>query len=161
MAGVVDGDWWETLGTCNVTPEWCLHLPDYTCPALFTSSEKHFLQGCSRPSPYISLLPPVSSHELPNPPVDSDDSPRELGFMVCKGVLSPEEASQWYAIVTASLEQAPAQRDGVWDLVSSEHSRESCWANPKLPRRWGTRPGKLATLLGRETCKRAAELSSA
>ena len=30
---------------CNVTPEWCLHVPDYTCPALFTSSEKQFLQG--------------------------------------------------------------------------------------------------------------------
>ena len=38
------------------------------------------------------------------------------------------------------------------------HSRECFWANPKLPRRWGTRPGKLATLLGRETCNRAAVL---
>ena len=61
----------------------------------------------------------------------------------------------------ASLEQATAQRDVVWDLVSNEHWRESCWANPKLPRRWGTRRGKLATLLGGETCKRAVELSSA
>ena len=90
-AGVVDGDWWETLGTCSVTPEWCLHVPGYTCPALFTSSEKHFLQGCSTPSPYISLLPPVSSHELPNPPLKSVDSLRK-------------EPSQWYTIVTASLE---------------------------------------------------------
>ena len=61
-AGVVDGDWWEALGMCTITPEWCLHVPHYTCPALFTSSEKHFLRGCSTPPPYISLLPPVSSH---------------------------------------------------------------------------------------------------
>ena len=54
---------------------------------LFTSSEKHFLWGCITPSPYISLLPPVSSHKLPNPPLDSDDSLRELGFRVCKSTL--------------------------------------------------------------------------
>ena len=89
-----------------------------------------FLQGCSTPSPYISVLPPVSPHKLPNPPVDSHKSLRELGFRVCKGVLSPEEASQWYTIVTASLKQVPAQRDAAWDLVSNEHSRECCWAFP-------------------------------
>ena len=63
--------------------------------------------------------------------------------------------------MTASLEQAPTQRVAVWDLVSNEHSRESCWANRKLLRHWGTRPRKLATLLGRDTCKRAAQLSLA
>ena len=51
MARVEDGDWWETLGTCTVKPEWCLHVPNYTYLALFASSEKHFLQGCSTPSP--------------------------------------------------------------------------------------------------------------
>ena len=51
-----------------------------TTQALLTSSEKPFLHGCSTSSPYISRLPLVSSHELPNPPWDSDDSLRELGF---------------------------------------------------------------------------------
>ena len=154
-AGVVTCNWWEMWGTCNVTPQWCLHVPAYTCLALFTSSEKHFLQECTTPSPYISPLPPLSSHELPISPLDSDDSLRELGFWVCKGVLSREEASQWYTIMTASFEQASTQRNAIWDLVSSVYSRESCWANPKVPRRLGSRSGKLATLLGCKACKRA------
>ena len=134
----------------------CPHAP---CPLNEAFSEKHLLQGCSTPSPYISLLPPVSSHKLPNPVPSWHDSLRELGSRVCKGVVSPKKASQWYTIVTASLEEAPAQ-DAFWDVVSNEHPRESDLANPKLPRCWGTRPGKVALLKGCETCKRAAELSS-
>ena len=82
-ARVVGGDSWETLGTCNVTRECCLHVADYTCPALFTSLEKHFLQRCSTPSPYISLLPPVSSHELPNP------AAHEQRLVVGAGICAP------------------------------------------------------------------------
>ena len=55
---VADGDRWEALGTCNIIPEW--RLPNSTWPDPFTSSEKHFLQGCSTPSPCIYLLPLVS-----------------------------------------------------------------------------------------------------
>ena len=77
------------------------------------------------------------------------------------GIVSPEEASQWYTIVHGSLEQPPAQWDVAWDMISNTHTCEACWADPKLPRRWRTCPGKLATVLGRKTWKWAAELPSA
>ena len=167
--GVVDGNWWDALGMCAITVEWCLHVaitvqwclhvPDCTYPALFASVEKHFLHRCTTPSPYISLLPPVSSPELPTPPLKLYDSRREPGWRVCKGALSPREASPLNTTATASLERVPTQRDAVWDVVSNTHPREFCWANPKRACRWGTRPGKLAMLLGRETCKRVAKLS--
>ena len=64
--------------------------------------------------------------------LEPEHSMRELGFRVSKGGLSPQEASQWYTIVTASLDCAPAQRDAICDLVSNKHLRESCWASPQM-----------------------------
>ena len=43
--GVLHGARWEALGSCTITPEWCLHIPNYSRQALFTSSEKHFFVG--------------------------------------------------------------------------------------------------------------------
>ena len=75
--------WIGMTSSKMMTPalEWCLHDPDYTCPTLFT------------PSPYVTLLPRVSSHEFLNLPLDSDDSLREQGFKVCMGVLQGSPVS--------------------------------------------------------------------
>ena len=155
-AGVVDGDWWEMLGTCNVAPEWCLHVPTTPSGTYLPPWRSTFSKDLALPCrTFLFCL----TFPHTNPPLDSNDSLGELGFMVCKGVVSLGEASQLYTILTASLEKAPAQWDAVWILVSNEPTRESCWGNPKLPRRCSSRPGKLATLFGRETCKRADELS--
>ena len=79
------------------------------------------------------MLPPVHAHKLSTPNLESDGSLSEVGVKACKGVVSPKEASQWYTIVKGSLEQAPAQGVAAWDPICNTHSREACWAHPKLP----------------------------
>ena len=47
--------------------------------------------------------------------------------------------------------------DAVWDVLSNAHSRKECLVDPKLPQRWGTRPGKLIFVLGRDPLPRASQ----
>ena len=157
-ARVVDGDWWETSGTYNAAPEWCLHVPDYMCLGLFTSSEKQVLQGLPHPTFPCCLRFPHKSCRIDLWSGMTRCGSSASGFARASCLL---RTSQWYTIVTATWEQAPKQRDAIWDLVSNKHSRECCWANPKVPRRLGTRARKPPMLMGRETCKRGTELSSA
>ena len=56
---------------------------------------------------------------------------------MCKRVVSLEEASQWYTVVTGSLEQHAAQQDKTWDMISHTQWCDACWVDPKLPCRWG------------------------
>ena len=159
--GVVNGDLWETLRVCPIVPEWTHVVPDYTTPAMFTTEEPYFLLGCGSPLTFISLASPVFSHNLASPDLASDESLKELGFRVLKGVADKEEASQWYAIVRASLESTGSQHMEVWNLISNQDSRKACLADPTLPRRWQMRPGKLPTVLGRDPLKPANELFTA
>ena len=69
-----------------------------------------------------------------------------------------KEFEDWCHILTNSLGTEP---DAAWDLLSNAHSPEKCLADPKLPRGLGTRPGKLATVLGRDPLKQAGEQCSA
>ena len=69
-----------------------------------------FFQGCGSPLPFISLVSSVFSHNLPSLDLASDESLKELGFRVLKGVVHKEEASQWYTIVRASLESTGSQQ---------------------------------------------------
>ena len=69
--------------------------------------------------------------------------------------MSPQGASQWYTIVTASLEQGPpnGMHFGIGLSLVGPIPNGLAFG--------GTCPGKLTTLLGHERCNRAAELSSA
>ena len=78
---------------CPVVPEWTHVVLDFTTPAVFTTEEPHFLQGCGSPLPFISLASPVFSHHLPLPDLMLDESLKELGLRVLKGVVDKGEAS--------------------------------------------------------------------
>ena len=69
-----------------------------------------------------------------------------------------KECEKWYRILVDSCGTQP---DAIWDLLSNAPSREECFVDPKLPRRWGTRPGKLISLFGRDTLQRASQQWSA
>ena len=112
--GVVNGECWETLRVCPIVREWTHVVPDFTTPAAFTAEEPYFLQGCGSPLLFISLASPGFSQNLPSPDLASDESLKELGFWVLKGVGDKEEASLWYAIVRASLEPTGGQQEEVW-----------------------------------------------
>jgi hypothetical protein len=115
-------------------------VPDYTTPALYRTKEPVFLRGAASPPPYISLAAPVFSHELPAHDLESDESLCDLGLRVVRGAVEAKECENWYHFLVDSCGTQP---DAIWDLLSNAHSREECLADPKLPRRWGTRPGKL------------------
>ena len=87
------------------------------------------------------------SHELPTHDLEPDESLRDLGLRVVRGVGQSKEFEDWCHILTNSLGTEP---DAAWNLLSNADSRGECLADPKLPRRWGTRPGKLAIVLGRD-----------
>ena len=156
--GVVSGEWWESLSACPIIPEWCHVVPDYTTPALYRTKEPVFLRGAASPPPYISLAAPVFSHELPAHDLESDESLCDLGLRVVRGAVEAKECENWYHILVDSCGTQP---DAIWDLLSNAHSREECLADPKLPRRWGTRPGKLISVLGRDPLQRASQQCSA
>ena len=63
--GVVNGDCWDTLIVCPIVPDWTHVVPNFTTPALFTTEERYFLQGCSSPLFIISLASPVSATTFP------------------------------------------------------------------------------------------------
>ena len=65
-----------------------------------------------------------------------------------------KEFEDWYRTLTNYMGTDPV---AAWDLLSNANSREECLVDPKLPRRWGTRPDKLATVLGREPLKPGGE----
>ena len=67
----------------------------------------------------MSLASPAFSLGLPSRDLASHESLKELGFRVLKGVVDKEEASQWYAIVRASLGSKGRQQEEVWDLISN------------------------------------------
>ena len=54
--------------------------------------------------------------------------------------MAVQRVCNWYKILTNSLGTEP---DTAWDLLSNAHSREECLADPKVPPRCGTQPGKL------------------
>ena len=155
--GVVLGEWWESLSACPITAEWCRVVPDYTTPALYRTKEPVFLRGAASPPPYISLAVPVFSHELPAHELESDESLCDVGLRVVGGAVEAKECENWYHILVDSCGTEP---DAIWDLLSNAHSREECLADPKLPRRWGTRPGKLICVLGKDSLQRATEQCS-
>ena len=156
--GVVSGEWWESLSACPIIPEWCHVVPDYTTPALYRTKEPVFLRGAASPPPYISLAAPVFSHELPAHDLESDESLCDLGLRVVRGAVEAKECENSYRILVDSCGTQP---DAIWDLLSNAHSREECLADPKLPRRWGTRPGKLISVLGRDPLQRASQQRNA
>ena len=59
------------------------------------------------------------------------------------GAVEAKECENSYRILVGSCGTQP---DSNWDLLSNAHSREECLADPKLPRRWCTRPGKLISV---------------
>ena len=156
--GVVSGEWWESLSACPIIPEWCHVVPDYTTPALYRTKEPVFLRGAASPPPYISLAAPVFSHELPAHDLESDESLCDLGLRVVRGAVEAKECENWHRILVDSCGTQP---DAIWDLLSNAHSREECLADRKLPRRWGTRPGKLISALGTDPLQRASQQCSA
>ena len=151
--GVVSGECWESLSACPIIPEWCRVVPDYTTPALYKTKESVFLRGAASPPPYISQVAPVFSHELPAHDLESDESLCNLGFRVVRGAVEAKECENRYRILVDSCGTAP---DAIWDLLSNAHSRD-----PKLPRRWGTWPGKLISVLGKDPLQRAGQQCSA
>ena len=150
---VVSGEWWESLSACPIIPEWCHVVPDYTTPALYRTKESVFLRGAASPPPLYLLAGPVFSHELAAHDLESDESLCDLGLRVVRGAVQAKECEKWYRILVDSCGTQP---DAVWDLLSHAHSREECLADPKLPRRWGTRPGNLISVLGRDPLQRAS-----
>ena len=156
--GVVSGEWWESLSVCPIIPEWCHVVPDYTTPALYRTKESVFLRGAASPPPDISLAAPVFSHELPAHDLKSDESLCDLGLRVVRGGGKAKECENRYRILVDSCGTQP---DAAWDLLSNAHSRQECFANPKLPRRWVTRPGKVISALGRDPLQRASQQCSA
>ena len=116
---------WETVRVRPIVPQWTDVVPDFSTSAVFTTAELYFLQRCGNPLPFVSLASPVFSHNLPSPHLSSDESLKELGLRVLKGVVDKEEASQWYAIVRGSLEPTRGQRVEVCDFIFNEDSREA------------------------------------
>ena len=156
--GVVSGEWLESLSACPIIPQWCHVVPDYTTPALYRTKESVFLRGAASPPPYISLAAPVFSYELPAHDPESDKSLCDLGLRVVRGAVEAKECKTWYRILVDSCGTQP---DAIWDLMSNADSREECLADPKLPRRWGTWPGKVISVLGRDPLQRASQQCSA
>ena len=144
-------------------PEWRHQVHDYTTLALYKTKEPVFVRGAASPPPYNSCPPPpppprVFSHEFLTHDVESKEPLQDLGLRVVRGVGQSKELEDWYHIVTNSRGIEP---DAAWDLRSNAHSRGECLADAKLPRQWGSRPGKLATVLGTDPLKRAGEQCSA
>ena len=133
-------------------------VPDYTTPALYRTKESVFLRGGASPPPYISVAAPVFSHELPAHDLESDESLCDLGLRVVRGAVEAKECENRYRILVDSCNTQP---DAIWDMLSNAHSREECLADPKLPRRRVTRPGKLISVLGRNPLQRASQQCSA
>ena len=131
--------------------------PTSTIPALYRTKESVFLRGAASPPPYISLAAPVFSHELPAHDLESDESLCDLGLRVVRGAVEAKECENSYRILLDSCGTRP---DAAWDLLSSAHSREECLADPKLPRRWGARPGKFISVLGRDPLQQASQQCS-
>ena len=124
-------------------------------------------QPCRGPrSPYSSAVPPplppisrslaapVFSHELPAHDLESDEFLCDLGLRVVRGAVEAKECENWYRIL---IDSCGTQPDAIWDLLCNAHSREECLADPKLPPRWGTRPGKLISLLGRDPLQQVSQ----
>ena len=86
---------------------------------MFTTEEKHFLNGCGLPLPFVSLASTHYSHILPTTELEWNEALRQLRIRRLRGVVDTEEASQWYTTVRASLESTKAKRDEVWDLISN------------------------------------------
>ena len=156
--GVVSGEWWESLSACPILPERCHVVPDYTTAALNRTKESVFLRGAASPPPYISLAAAVFSHELPAHDLESDESLCDLGLRLVRGAVEAKECENWYRILVDSCGTQP---HAIWDLLFNAHSCEACLADPKLPRRCGTRPGKLISVLGRDPLQRASQQCSA
>ena len=157
-SGWCQGNGGKAFWACPIIPELCHVVPDYTTPALCKTKESVFLRGAASPPPYISLAAPVFSHELPAHDLESDVSLFDLGLRVVRGAVEAKEGENWYRILVDSCGTQP---DAIWDLLSNAHSREECLADPKLPRRWSTRPGKLIFVLGRDPLQRASQQCSA
>ena len=66
-------------------------VADYTTPALYMTKESVFSRGAATPPPYISLLAPVFSHELPAHNLESDESLCDLGLRVVRGAVQTKE----------------------------------------------------------------------
>ena len=105
----------------------------------------------SVPTAGDALGPPVAP--LPTPDLELDEFLRDLGLRVAKGVGESKEFQDWYHTLTNSLGN---KTHAAWDLLANAHSCKECLADPKLPRRWGTPPSKLATVLGRDPLKLAS-----
>ena len=133
-------------------------VPDYTTPALYKTMESVFLRGAASPPPYISLAARVFSYELTAHDLGTDESLCDLGLRVVRGAVEAKDCGNWYHIL---LDSGGTQLDAIWDLPSNAHSREECLAEPNLPRRWGTRPGMLISVLGRDPLQRARQHGSA
>ena len=141
---VLSGEWWESLSACPIIPEWCHVVLDYTTLGLYRTKESVFLRGAASPSPYISLAAPVFSHEPPAHDLELDESLCDLGLRVVRGAVEAKECENWYRVL---VDSCSTKLDAIWDLLSDAHSGEEFLANAKLPRRWGTRPGKLTSVL--------------
>ena len=133
-------------------------VPDYTTPALYKTMESVFLRGAASPPPYISLAARVFSYELTAHDLGTDESLCDLGLRVVRGAVEAKDCGNWYHTLPDS---GGTQLDAIWDLPSNAHSREECLAEPNLPRRWGTRPGMLISVLGRDPLQRARQHGSA
>ena len=156
--GMVSVEWWESFLAFPISPKWCPVVPHYTTPALYRTKESVFLRGAASPPPYISLAAPVFSHELPDHDLESDESLCDLGLRLVRGAVEAKECENMYRIL---VDSGGTQPDAIWDLLSNAHPREECLADPKLPRRWGTRAGKLISVLGRDPLQRASKQCSA
>ena len=115
-----------------------------------------FLRGAASPPPYISLAAPVFSHEHPAHDLESNESLCDLGLRVVRGAVEAKECENRILV-----DSCGTQPDAIWDLLSKAHSREECLVDPKLPRRWGTRPGKLISVLGTDPLQRASQQCTA
>ena len=133
-------------------------VTDHTTPALHWTKESVVLRGGASPPTYISLAAPVFSHDLPAHDLESDESFCDLGRRVVRGAIEAKECENWYSIPVGSC---GTRLDVFSDVLSNAHFREDCLADPKFPRRWGTRPGKLISMLGRDPLQRASQQCSA
>ena len=156
--GMVSGEWWESLSACPIIPDRCHVVPDYTTPSLYRTKEFVFLRGAASPPRYIPLGAPVFSHELLVHDLESDESLCDLGLRSLRGAVEAKECENWYRIL---VDSSGTQPDAIWDLLSNAHSREECLADPKLPRRRGTRSSKLISVLGRDPLQRGSQQCSA
>ena len=88
------------------------------------------------------------------PNLESDESLCDLGLRVGRGAVEAKECENWYRILVDSCGTG-------CNLGSAVQCTLSCLADPKPPRRWGTRPGKLISVLGRDPLQRARQQCSA